>query len=488
MQFLNSPVRHRVLAFLLLMSLMLAMFVGMIWRNVHHFNTVFSHVSYSHSVQHASAALQKVLIDYLNKVGPLVESQSMGPTVQALSDTVHELGDLFSESGFLAESSAGNVEIVKAILDEVRQGGGADKQERLISAMNLLSDTLDNELGQREKLLAEISEDTQTELDLAAITFLAIVVVAFGFFYRRILHPLHDLRLLLQRLTEGNFTRITTDHLDPLLLPVFNSYNEMVSHLAELEEAKRLYAQSLQREVRLATQALLEQQASLARAERLAAVGEVAAELAHEIRNPLAGIQIAFSNLRREIDHPDQHARMELIGSELKRLGHLLNNLLNQSRHAPEEAGDIDVAMLIRDLAALTRYQIAEAVRLDVVAASVIKAHLPAGGLRQALLNLILNAADALEGRSGMICVTAAHDAEGLRIEVADDGPGFSRELLEQGIRPFRTTRPRGTGLGLTMVQRYVKETGGRLSLKNRVPQGACVSLFWPVIAEEAQR
>lgn len=468
------------------MSLMLAMFIGMIWRNLHHFNTVFSHVNYSHSVQHASVALQTSLINYLIKVSPLVEAESLRPTIEALSDTVVELNALFAESGFLAENTAANMAIVKAILDEWPQPGGSEKQERLISALNLLSDTLDNELGQREKLLGEISQDTQTELDLASVTFVAIVVVAFGFFYRRILHPLHDLRLLLQRLTEGNFTRITTDHLDPLLLPVFNSYNDMVSHLAELEEAKRLYAQSLQREVRLATQALLEQQASLARAERLAAVGEVAAELAHEIRNPLAGIQIAFSNLRREINNPEQHDRMELIGNELKRLGHLLNDLLNQSRHVPEIADDIDIAMLIRDLAALTRYQVAEAIRLDVVAESPLQAHIPAGGLRQAVLNLILNAADALEGRAGTIRVEAAKSAEGIRIDVLDDGPGFSRELLEQGIRPFRTTRQRGTGLGLTMVQRFVKDTGGSIRLTNRAPHGACVSLFLPVMDQES--
>jgi two-component system NtrC family sensor kinase len=468
------------------MSLMLAMFVGMIWRNVHHFNRVFSHVNYSHSVEHASVALQKALIDYLIKVTPLVEPENLSLTVEALSASVVELNALFAESGFLAENTAANMNLVKTILDEQRQSGGSDKQGHLISALNLLSDTLDNELGQREKLLGEISADTQTELDLAAMTFIVIVVVAFGFFYRRILQPLHDLRLLLQRLTEGNFTRITVDHLDPLLLPVFNSYNDMVSHLAELEAAKRLYAQSLQREVRLATQALLEQQANLARAERLAAVGEVAAELAHEIRNPLAGIQIAFSNLRHEIDNPEQNARMELIGSELKRLGHLLNDLLNQSRHAPEAADDLDIAMLIRDLAALTRYQIAENIRLEVDAAASLKAHLPSGGLRQALLNLILNAAEALEGRAGTIRVTAAQDAEGIRVDVVDDGPGFSQQLLEQGIRPFRTTRQRGTGLGLAMVQRFVKEVGGSISLKNQSPHGACVSLFLPVLTQES--
>ena len=76
-----------------------------------------------------------------------------------------------------------------------------------------------------------------------------------------------------------------------MLLPVFNSYNELVRHLAELEESNRHYAEKLESEVRTATRALMEQQAGIARNERLAAVGELAAGIAHELRNPLAGIQ-----------------------------------------------------------------------------------------------------------------------------------------------------------------------------------------------------
>jgi len=89
------------------MSLMLAMFIGMIWRNLHHFNTVFSHVNYSHSVQHASVALQTALIDYLIKVSPLVEPESLRPTIEALSNTVVELNALFAESGFFGRKHRG---------------------------------------------------------------------------------------------------------------------------------------------------------------------------------------------------------------------------------------------------------------------------------------------------------------------------------------------------------------------------------------------
>jgi signal transduction histidine kinase len=291
---------------------------------------------------------------------------------------------------------------------------------------------------------------------------------------------LNDLTKLLEQLTEEKYSPINTDHLDPLLLPVFNSYNDMVKHLAELEETKRLYAQSLQQEVRLATQALLEQQYSLARAERLAAIGEVAAELAHEIRNPLAGIQIAFSNFRREIDNHEQCERIELIGNELKRLARLLNDMLDQSRHAPELAADFDMAKLIRDLVVLTRYQIPECIQLDVDAHDPLPAHLPESGLRQALLNLILNSADALEKHPGWIRIKAYSDKQGIHIMVRDNGPGFSDEILNHGIRPFRTSHQRGTGLGLAMVQRFVKDVGGSIELANLQPHGACVSLLMP--------
>ncbi|MGR9035065.1 MAG: sensor histidine kinase, partial [Gammaproteobacteria bacterium] len=332
-----------------------------------------------------------------------------------------------------------------------------------------------------EKLLADISSAMQTDRDMALVTFIVILAVAILFLHRRILNPLNDLKQLLQRLTEENYTRITTDHLDPLLLPVFDSYNDMVNHLAELEEAKRLYAESLQREVRLATEALLEQQTSLARAERLAAIGEVAAELAHEIRNPLAGIQIAFSNLRREIHNPEQCERMDMIGNELKRLARLLNDILDQSRHAPEMPSEIDVAALIRDLVGLTRYQIPESIGLHVEAPATLPARLPESGLRQALLNLILNSAEAMEGGAGVIFIKAVRIEEGLRIEVLDNGPGFSKDLLDHGIKPFRTSRGRGTGLGLSIVQRFVKEMGGAIGLTNQPKQGACVSLYLPM-------
>lgn len=467
------PAKIRALAFLGLLLLALAILGGMIWRNLHHFETVLSYVNYSHRIQNVSVGLQQSLIGYVTETIP-----DSHPIV--LTKTLNEMKALIDDNQYLLAPTRKSLETVSSLLTNINKLDKLEKNARLIQALEVMSQTLDEEALRREKLLEDINFDTQTELYIALVTFTLILLGAMLFLHYRILHPLNDLRQLLERLTEENYTPITTDHLDPLLFPVFNSYNALVMHLADLEEAKHLYAQSLQREVRLATQALLEQQYSLARAERLAAIGEVAAELAHEIRNPLAGIQMAFTNLRREIDDEYQCERMDLISSELKRLARLLNEMLDQSRHSPETATDFDMAILIRDLLALTRYQIPEAITLNSDTPDTLPVHLPESGIRQALLNLILNAADALDSSPGLICIKAAMEAQGLRIDVFDNGPGFSEDMLNYGIRPFRTSRPRGTGLGLAMVQRFVKDIGGTIKLNNQQPHGACITVLVP--------
>lgn len=467
------PVQLRGLVFLGLLLLALAILGSMIWRNLHHFETVLSYVNYSHRIQNVSVGLQQAVIEYLTE-----KPQSSSP--KALTKMLAEMDLLKKDLRYLSTATREGLETVSSLLADVEGLEKNEKHNRLITALKVMSKTLEDEGLQREKLLEDISLDTQSELYVALVTFVLILLGAMLFLHRRILHPLNDLTKLLEQLTEENYSPINTDHLDPLLLPVFNSYNEMVMHLAELEESKRLYAQSLQQEVRLATQALLEQQSSLARAERLAAIGEVAAELAHEIRNPLAGIQIAFSNLRREIDDHEQCERIELIGNELKRLARLLNDMLDQSRHSPESASDFDVAKLIRDLVVLTRYQIPEHIQLQIDDYASMRVHLPESGFRQALLNLILNSADALEKNSGLIRIKVFTDKQDLHIHVLDNGPGFSEEMLRYGIRPFRTSHQRGTGLGLAMVQRFIKDAGGTIELTNQQPHGACVTLLLP--------
>lgn len=469
---LDRPARLRGLALLAMLLLMLAILVGMIWRNLQRLDTIQAYVSYSHQIQQAGLDVQQALVDSLSDAGGIGKTR--------LAQLTAKIRGLTANDAHLAKDTPAQLSMVGAALARAEEETPANGESELFKALRIMRQILDAETDQREIVLEEIGRGTLVELGAATGTLTLLLLLGWLFLRGRILAPLHDLKQLLLNLAKEDFTPIDTRHLDPLLLPVFNSYNVMVTHLSELELAKRVHAESLEAEVRTATQALLEQQASLARAERLAAVGELAACLAHELRNPLAGIQMSCANLRNEVDNTDQAERLDLIGAELKRMTRLLNDLLDQGRQTPAPARELNLATLVRELVALTRYQVPRHITLNCEVPKDLMCRLPEGDLRQALLNLILNAAQALDEMPGTILIDVRREENSICIDITDDGPGFSEEMLASGIRPFSTGRPRGTGLGLAIVQRFARDAGGQIKLSNRLPHGACVSLVLP--------
>jgi two-component system NtrC family sensor kinase len=216
----------------------------------------------------------------------------------------------------------------------------------------------------------------------------------------------------------------------------------------------------------------------------MAVVGELAARLAHELRNPLAGMQMALTNLQREISEHDKAQRLGLVVDELNRVTALLNSLLDQSRHHPEPVKLMRLAPVIEELLTLARYQTPETIQIEQDIAEEIECRLPENGLRRTLLNLILNACQAIGDQPGHIRVSARIEKDSLIIDVTDDGPGFPPTLLQSGIRPFISTRSDGTGLGLASVQRFATDLQGRLELRNVEPHGARVTLILPAAGE----
>lgn len=169
-----------------------------------------------------------------------------------------------------------------------------------------------------------------------------------------------------------------------------------------------------------------------------------------------------------------------MISVELKRLTHLLNDMLDQSS-SPEIATNFDLVLLVCDLVSLVRNQIADTISLEVQATQSYTVYLPETIFRQALLNLLLNAAEALEGsRSGHICIKIYKSKPGLTIQVLDDGAGFSQEILSRGIRSLRSCRQLNIGQGLAMAEQFIKNIGGSIKLSNQRLRGACVTLLLP--------
>jgi signal transduction histidine kinase len=357
------------------------------------------------------------------------------------------------------------------------------KGRELESAGRILDEIVHEEASTRGQLLATMRADALAELRTATGLFVALALLGLGGAWtvqRRVLRPLQDLQAMFRKLAAGDFGPVALTGVHPVLTPLFDNYNRLVTRLQELEDEHRSRAESLEKEVRAASETLLAQQRSLTHAERLAAVGEMAAGLAHELRNPIAGVQMALANLRRDLDDPQLASRLELAIAELERLTRLLNHQLSASRHVPEPSRRLHLRTLVDDLLALLRYQVPAHIRLAARVDDAIRCRLPRDRVRQALLNLVLNSVQAMGDEAGHVRVDAHREGERVVLVVTDDGPGFPPELVKAGSPPFVTHRNGGTGLGLAMVRRLAMDLGGQLSLENLDPRGARVRLELP--------
>jgi signal transduction histidine kinase len=356
-------------------------------------------------------------------------------------------------------------------------GAGIERAARLFDGV------VRDESTRGRNILARLRAEARAELETATALFVALALLGLAGAWlvrRRILQPLGDLRRMFLKLGARQFTPIPLDDVHPVLLPLFENYNLLVTRLAELEAEHRSRAEDLQREVGAAVEALLAQQRTLARAERLAAVGETAAGLAHELRNPLAGVQMSLTNLRRDLSDPQLVARLELAIGETERLTRLLNQQLSASRHTPESPRPLHLRSLVEELFALLRYQVPDQVHLEAQVDDDLVCQLPRDRLRQALLNLVLNSVQALGNGGGSVRLEAHQEGDRMVVAVTDDGPGFPPELLKASGAAFVTRRSGGTGLGLAMVRRFAAELGGEIALANLDPHGAVARLSLP--------
>jgi signal transduction histidine kinase len=247
------------------------------------------------------------------------------------------------------------------------------------------------------------------------------------------------------------------------------AYSEVTEKLQESHEKLQHTVVALQEE-------LGEKNRLLERKNRLAALGEMAAGMAHEIRNPLGGIQLYASLLAKDVGSmPASLDLVRKISGGVKRLEALVSQVLAFSR-------DIRVTPAPADLAQVVARAVEMATpKLD--AANVVwviegPAEMPVTIdpllMEQALLNLVLNAADAMHERGGMLRIYysagADVDARQLRLTVKDAGPGIPSTVLDRIFDPFFTTKDTGTGLGLAIVHRIVEAHDGTIMATN--PQG----------------
>lgn len=301
-----------------------------------------------------------------------------------------------------------------------------------------------------------------------AFIICAIIMATLGFFVRR---PMVELQRKIARVKQGDLT-VAVDFADrnDEIGDLGRDFNAMVRQLRESrEEIQRLH------------------RTQMSRAEHLATLGELAAGLAHEIRNPLAGIAGVIDIIGRDlpIESP-ACAVVQEVKQEAIHINRILTDLLETARPKQPNFQRADLQATIHHAIMFAREQATTRdIRIDFDAPTgfPLVEHDPAQ-LHQVLLNMLLNAIQAID-RSGQIVVHLTDGGHYASISVTDNGPGISAETLKNIFRPFFTTKGHGTGLGLSLARRIIEDHGGRIEVSSKPGEG---TTFVVLIPYERQR
>jgi signal transduction histidine kinase len=340
-----------------------------------------------------------------------------------------------------------------------------DSNEADRSLANLLSrfHGLKNNLrGQGKQIAQQLSDNERRAVEIAfALSGLGLLVaVGAALVMVRTLRPLNVLREHTKQIAGGDYARRTG--------------------IASRDEIG-----DLAREFDAMAAAIEEREHRLIRSERLATVGRMAAHITHEIRNPLASLGLNVELLGDEVgdDNQEAHKLVTSIGKEVDRLSEITETYLRFVRLPKPKLEHEDLGALATSVLEFAGGELALA---GIKWSIDIEPNLPEvvadeSQLRQALLNLVRNAKEAMSG-GGRIRLEVGKAAEGqVRLVLADTGPGISPENLANIFEPFFSTKAKGTGLGLALVQQIVSEHGGRIEVDCPPGGGTKFTILLPV-------
>lgn len=315
------------------------------------------------------------------------------------------------------------------------------------------------------EIAVKLGAERKNAVAVVFLTLFFVFSLIYVVHYFFVIKPVNTISTSLKKITQGDLTvRVPVTRKDDLGV-ISSGINEMVDSLfiarKQLEE---------------------EHQQRMSRAEQLASVGEIAAGLAHEVKNPIAGICSALEVLVSETEVSAAHREVlvQMI-DEGHRIAEIINRLLDYARPKPAEPDWWDISVITSEIQTIfaprcQQHRVRFSIQQDQ---SIGRMFVDANEVKQVLMNILLNALDAV-GTGGNIELKVTQQKDDVTFLIRDDGPGMDSTTREKIFQPFFTTKSSGTGLGLPIVLRCVKEMGGAVRVESKIGQGTTFAVSLP--------
>jgi signal transduction histidine kinase len=335
------------------------------------------------------------------------------------------------------------------------------------------------------RAFARVEEIVNTERGILSWIFVLSLLAGLSgawLIARSLSRPIAELREAMAVVGRGDLDHPITPRSSDEIGDLARSFQQMTENL----RASRAELTELNGQLEGKIAQLERTQAQLVESEKLASVGQMAAGVAHGLRNPLASLR---ASAQLALRHPDSPSAREALGSmisEVDRLDQRITHLLTFSRPSPLRATQENIGALVSGLVPALR-RLADAGRVDL--RTDIQAELPDVAIdplstEQALQEVVANALDAMpDGGTLAISVRSLDDGGRVQVEVRDSGRGISADALPRIFDPFFTTRPEGTGLGLAIARRFIEQGGGTIEVESRSGAGTTVRIGFPAAA-----
>ncbi len=325
-----------------------------------------------------------------------------------------------------------------------------------------------------------------------ALYFAALGGMGYLVLWRIVLRPVRALSAGVDKVAEGDLTRMVPVASQDEIGRLAGNFNAMTMELAASRRRMERLAEGLERQVAAKTAEVRHTEGLLAQAERLAALGRLTAELAHEIRNPLTSLGGYARRLLRTVSSEREKKDARIVVSEAARLENLLKDVLDFSRPTRYELVRQSLAPILRESLEAFEERCAErGIRVEAELTAEEPVFVDAGHARRAVDNLLANAIDAMPSGGTLRVSTRLAAARCLTfvvVTVEDTGPGIPEADLGRLFEPFWTTKKMGagTGLGLPITRKIVEAHGGFITVVNRPAGGLAAALWFPFQDDEA--